>query len=145
MEVRLTQNTYMVFEPTHLFTNIQDALTEATRILLDKLSSEAAHWYNKKTKKVELKCLEKPTPYDINCGYCNDFCHLVCDMMGGETKDLYGLWVEEFTNYRLKYGISHVIIFYNDKYYDAECHEGVRNWKNIPLCKKAIDEVSKKP
>lgn len=100
--------------------------------------------------------------YDINNGYCEEFAMTVIEKMGGYSDklseyDLYNFagtdkdplseefdakWLKK-NGYTLPKGVtvealnklswSHVIIKHNDKYYDAECSNGVNSPFALPL------------
>ena len=54
------------------------------------------------------KYLYNVTPYQINCGMCEDF------------------------DYDKDIGGTHYFVCYKGKYYDSECPEGVEDWKQLP-------------
>lgn len=79
------------------------------------------------------------TPSEINEGFCQDFARDVRRLF----PDAEVLWeyeaIEKELGKRLEEEIieeffwSHCFIFYKDKYYDSECHEGVEHWTNLPF------------
>lgn len=75
---------------------------------------------------------KKPHPYDINCGLCDEFVHDVTKLLGGETDDFYGIWLDQ-----LGEDACHCVIRLkvNDKwlYFDAECPQGTYNIEEIPV------------
>jgi hypothetical protein len=77
-------------------------------------------------------------PYDINNGQCEDFAMAVIKSMGGYSDTLEEVATESFNNTDDLPG--HVWIYYGDKYYDAECPEGVSDWRELPIFKKALQE-----
>ena len=63
-------------------------------------------------------------PYDINNGSCDCFAMDVIERMGDYSDDLYEIWDDD---------ICHCFIFYEGKYYDAECPEGVNGQFDLPI------------
>lgn len=70
---------------------------------------------------------------DINNGKCSQFAKSVKDSMG-RPKDLrilsYGY---NSSGYRSN---AHKWIYYNNEHYDAECPEGVKEPKNLPIFRR---------
>lgn len=77
-------------------------------------------------------------PYDINNGLCDCF---ATDIEKDVTEAI-GLWLEEIDS---KYeDLSHCVIVYQGRYYDAECPDGVEKVEELPFFKnknKTRDEV----
>ena len=66
------------------------------------------------------------TPDQINGGNCDNFAGDVTRLLGeGEP-----IWDDELTGE--EWG-SHCFIKYKNRYYDAECPQGVNNWQDLPL------------
>lgn len=83
----------------------------------------------------------KQTAWDINNGLCEDFALDIISKFGGESDTLFGVWLDE-------YGVNHFVICFNEKYYDAECPDGVDRITDIPCYKnrnRTREEVLKKP
>jgi hypothetical protein len=83
-----------------------------------------------------------PTAWDINNGLCEAFAQDVLEICGGETRDCYGLWLDEIPGF-VGDG-DHYVIYFAGKYYDAECPNGVDDWHDIPLIRnkdKTREEV----
>lgn len=69
---------------------------------------------------------ENPTTWDINNGFCDEWTthveKMVPEAAGMQTPD------EDFDN-----GMpGHVWVKWKDKYYDAECLDGVKSWRELP-------------
>jgi len=78
----------------------------------------------------------KISPSKINNGRCEDFAMEIIDKMGGYSNILYEVCTENFVEFGEL--VSHVWIYYKGRYYDAECLQGVRNWKELPIFKNII-------
>lgn len=73
-----------------------------------------------------------PTTWDINCGDCETFAVDVCMRVSGAQ----AVWLDELNAVPLEEEwIAHCVVFYKDRYYDAECIDGVDKWEDIPLVK----------
>lgn len=70
-----------------------------------------------------------PLPWDINCGYCEEFGERVCELVKGAE----AFW-KEFPHPSGGYEICHYIVKYRGRFYDAECVEGVKRWRDLPIC-----------
>lgn len=71
------------------------------------------------------------SPQEINNGYCADFACVVCNgwtgvegIGGAKLMSDEDMGASEYT---------HSFIEYRGKYYDAECLNGVDNWKSLPI------------
>ena len=67
----------------------------------------------------------------INNGNCEGFAVRVINLMGGYSKELTleeSDWDSEF--------FGHCFIAYRDRYYDAECPNGVSDWHKLPIFKR---------
>lgn len=111
----------------------------------------------------ENKHLGCDSPYQINNGWCDEFCRELEDLF----KDGRGLEIANFTDYHKtgsndtwarnedgEYLINfwgkcntslsptlfeyHIWFYFNGKHYDAECPEGVENFMELPIFKKRI-------
>lgn len=103
--------------------NISDIIREETVIVLRRMQKNGFQY--------KMYWRYDAIIWDINNGYCEDLATKVIRRMGGETDWLYGLWMEDRgTKFE---GVSHYVIKYNGKYYDAECPDGVKSLVNIPL------------
>jgi hypothetical protein len=80
------------------------------------------------------KYLYNVTPYDINCGMCEDFGQDILDILNdSEAK---GFWEDELIegyDYEKNIGGTHYFIRYKGRFYDSECPNGVDTWKQLPL------------
>lgn len=73
------------------------------------------------------------TPYEINCGKCEDFAFEITDKIKGSHFN----WGDELINEDEdpdQYAY-HCIIFYKGKYYDSEHPYGVEDFRNISAFK----------
>lgn len=64
---------------------------------------------------------------EINSGLCDDFAADVCAVVKGATHK----WDDELRDDGWEDG-SHNIIIFEGRFYDAECSEGVDNWRELP-------------
>ena len=74
------------------------------------------------------------TPHAINNGLCEDFAMMVIEQMGGYSSELEEVATESFDGANDLPG--HVWIYYQDKFYDAECPQGVKDWRELPIFKR---------
>jgi hypothetical protein len=68
----------------------------------------------------------KPTTWDINNGWCDTWAERVADIVGGEA-----IWLDEMPGYDFE--SSHCALLLGEEWYDAECHEGVDDWRKLPI------------
>jgi hypothetical protein len=102
---------------------IQEALMKVRDEYLAFLMKDGFFYLSKKR--------HDATTWDINCGYCEDFANEVCDIFPeAETFDL-----GESDNPESFFDYAHTAVRYNSRYYDAECIEGVPDWKMLPIVK----------
>ncbi len=84
-----------------------------------------------------------PSPYDINCGQCEDFAIGVIDAITGERENeaLYMEWVEDQDSRYENY--AHAVICMDTPegymYFDSECPEGVASLDDIPVVKNNLE------
>lgn len=64
------------------------------------------------------------TPYEINCGLCEEWA-IQAERFSDEIY-VYDLGIDS------DYG-GHVFVEYHGRYYDAECLEGVEDYRNLPI------------
>jgi len=75
------------------------------------------------------------TSYEnINEGLCDEFAACVCTFLPGCTM----YWNDDFTD---EFDCSHCFIEYEDRYYDAECPEGVDDWRDLPFFQRCAEGV----
>jgi hypothetical protein len=75
-----------------------------------------------------------PTFWDINNGWCEEFAIAVEKIMDESRNGYYWNWFEDY-----EHG-AHAVIVYDGKYYDAQCIEGVNDWKKLPFYKQISRE-----
>lgn len=69
------------------------------------------------------------TPYEINNGDCQHFAYELHNRVkGAEVFEVGGFWMQEEVDEP-----SHFFIRFNNRYYDAETPQGVKDWKNLPI------------
>lgn len=84
-----------------------------------------------------------PSAYEINNGQCEDFAEIITRAGFGsmlwqdQLCHLTSLTWEEYEQEISDY-CHHCFIMYNNKFYDAECPEGVFHPKDLPLFSKHI-------
>jgi len=102
-------------------------LTQERNTLLERIANEG--FYYRKEKRYDA------TTWDINNGYCDEFAQSVFDRLGGETDKMYGIWLHDIGEFQkqMEGCGEHYVIFYNQKYYDAECIGGVDNPLFLPF------------
>ena len=69
-----------------------------------------------------LKCY--PTAYDINNGMCDYFAEIICDLVPS---------AESLPAYYNDVDLQHIVIKWNNKFYDAECITGVDKICELPV------------
>lgn len=89
-----------------------------------------------------------PNTFEINNGLCEDFACVVTGAGFGIR-----LWQKELEKFtKLSFGefkkdveqyCEHCFILYNNKFYDAECPQGVRHPKYLPFFKRYIKSMKK--
>lgn len=73
-----------------------------------------------------------PTTWDINNGYCEEFAEAVLT----DLPDGYAAWLDELPEF---VGIdshdlpAHYVLVFDNRYYDAECIDGVDNPRDLPI------------
>ncbi|MCK4665996.1 hypothetical protein KAU33_04560 [Candidatus Dependentiae bacterium] len=112
--------------------------------------------------KLFMKYANVKSPYEINDGYCEEFAMDVIDDLGGYSKDTFELVSEEFGDewatvqpgFKSEFGNlplevrkefdlpGHVWIFHKGKHYDAEAPDGVKNFFNLPIFKRAVERIN---
>lgn len=103
------------------------AMAQATAALL--ADTKAVAYYGKKGS-ADYRAGRIEHPYDINCGFCEEWAERVAaavpeaDVVG--VSDLTGN-PDDDLNY------AHVFVRYRDRFYDAECPEGVDDWRLLPV------------
>ncbi len=85
----------------------------------------------------QLKLWSNIKPYDINDGLCEDFALAVVE----KCKGAIDVCTENYVDFGMLPG--HVWIIYRMKHYDAECPEGVNNWRELPIFKRALNQKVK--
>ena len=125
-------------------------------VLQDHLEAMAVgffHRWNPETGQHEYAQHGNPTPYDINNGSCEEFCNDViermCPVIGRyETETLYAAAISTMNDYYYYFksgpDVSHVVLVFHGRFYDAECLEGVDHWIDLPLCEKAFVKCVRK-
>ena len=77
-------------------------------------------------------------PYDINCGFCEEWGERVAELYREATGNN-GIDVIDPGNLSGNPDdslLGHVFIRFRGRYYDAECPEGVDDWRKLPLFTK---------
>ncbi len=75
------------------------------------------------------------TPYDINCGYCEEWGERVADLYREVTgnDDIDVIDPGNLSGNPDDSLLGHVFIRFRSRYYDAECPIGVEDWRKLPL------------
>jgi hypothetical protein len=83
---------------------------------------------------------KRPKPYfnyDINCGDCESWaieCKNLLNKLGIECKIF---WQDEILDPEIYDDLPyHCVLFLNNKYYDAECYDGVLSILELPINKR---------
>lgn len=82
------------------------------------------------------------TPYEINDGDCEEFAYAVLGyLLNDPYKDQHDNCRELCESNFLDFGDlpGHTWVYYNGKHYDAECPDGVTDWRHLPLYEKIRD------
>jgi hypothetical protein len=61
-----------------------------------------------------------PVVWDINNGYCNEWAALAAERLG---ENAYTEWIDPY----------HCVLFYQGRWYDADCPEGEPYWADLPM------------
>ena len=78
------------------------------------------------------------SPYDINCGQCEEFAFAVLDendQLKVRFQDMEDVCTESFAGADNDLP-GHVWIVCDGRHYDVECPGGVNNWEELPIFKK---------
>lgn len=79
------------------------------------------------------------SPYQINCGLCEEFATDVLKRLGhpykDETDERCMLWHDNMPDCTEEEAAhwSHCFIKWDGKFYDSECPEGVTEWRKLPI------------
>lgn len=90
-------------------------LRAVTEDILDEM--QRAGWYLEASR---VRQFDRPTEWDINCGWCEDWAMAAADAVGGDVVDLadLGMDPDEW---------SHYILVRAGRFYDAQDPEGVES------------------
>lgn len=69
-----------------------------------------------------------PLPWDINNGWCETYGEMVRERL----PEAECAWLDELTDDDTV--PNHYVVIYRGRYYDAECVDGVTDWRNLPPC-----------
>lgn len=75
------------------------------------------------------KVYELVEPSEINTGMCEEYAGDLCELLPGAES----LWNDDLDTSQ---DSGHCFTFYRDRYYDSECPEGVRDWRDLPFHKR---------
>jgi len=72
------------------------------------------------------------TPYEINCGNCEEFASDVVDILKNGSC---AVWHDNMTDCTEleSFWWSHKFIIHGERFYDSECSEGVDAWRELPV------------
>lgn len=84
-----------------------------------------------------------PLPWDINNGQCYNFACNVVDHFKGDNcspsrtkeieKHIVTLWNDDMSDYNEDIDdMCHCFLLFRNRFYDAECCDGVDDWRNLP-------------
>ena len=76
------------------------------------------------------------SPYDINCGECDEFAQTTIECLGGYSDNLYELVTGNFDPEMNTDLPGHMWIFYKGRHYDSESPYGVDDWRQLPIFTK---------
>ena len=79
------------------------------------------------------------TTEDINSGKCMFWALQAVDALGGPNSECCVVWVDDGEELS-EFEFSHVVLFYNGKYYDCETLDGVNKPIDIPYFKGLKEE-----
>ena len=79
------------------------------------------------------------SPFDINCGLCEEFAlHVITKLQGKETDNLYIVWIEDIIDTPFP-DASHAVICWDTEdgriFFDSECPNGTNDLSEIPSMK----------
>lgn len=101
-----------------MLNNFHEIIRSEVEILLKRMRLEGFYYCR--------KVLYDPTTWDINNGYCEEWAEAVAQKIPQAEV----VWLDQYDE-----ELAHCAILHRGKYYDAECLEGVINWKDLPLVK----------
>lgn len=70
--------------------------------------------------------------FDLNCGLCEEWANRVAELLPGAKV------VDSFEH-------GHMFVRLAGRYYDAECFDGVDDWRNLPMVLRATARNSLRP
>jgi hypothetical protein len=88
-------------------------MSDVTETILAEMQS--AGWFLEASRE---RRYDRPTAWDINCGYCEEWAEEAARRYGGEVLDLVELGYDEDA-------YSHIILCLGDRYFDAQHPLGV--------------------
>ncbi|XAI97110.1 hypothetical protein [Dolichospermum phage Dfl-JY45] len=96
-------------------------LRAVTETVLDEM--QRAGWFLEASR---VRQFDRPTEWDINCGWCEDWAMAAAEAVGGEVVDLgdLGMDPDEW---------SHIILVRNGRFYDAQDPDGVEELEALHL------------
>ena len=72
------------------------------------------------------------TTWDINNGYCEEFADAVVSLVP-EADAIYVAQLDPEHDPNEPMECPHVIVLWRGKLYDAECFQGIRDWRKLPM------------
>jgi hypothetical protein len=81
-------------------------------------------WYRTDLADGKLR-YERPLPWDINSGWCESWAEVAKHALGDGAEVF---WLDEIDP-----DLTHCVLLYRDRYYDAQVPEGVVDIRDLPL------------
>lgn len=107
---------------------IRTQLEQVTETILDNM--QAHGWYWGESRKPRF---DRPQPFNINGGHCEDWALLAVAAVGGEE-----CWLDTF---KTTADWSHCVLRFNGKYYDSLHLDGCRTLKQFTIEAKIAAET----
>lgn len=106
-------------------TEFQDILRDTREDILAVMRQEG--FYFGKSRKLRYDA----TAWDLNNGACEEFADAVVEAV----PEADALYPAELVPGMELLDCPHVMLFWRGKFYDAECIQGVKDWRDLPLMK----------
>jgi len=92
---------------------------EEIRRILEQVTQEILERMRRNGFYYRSRLRHDPLVWDINNGHCDSWADRAAELI----PDSFAVWVDPY----------HCVLVYDGKFYDADCPEGARQWKDLPM------------
>lgn len=92
---------------------------EEIRRVLDQVTEEILGRMRRDGFRYRRRLRFDPLVWDINNGHCDAWAERAAELLPGG----FATWVDTY----------HCVLVYDGRFYDADCPEGTRHWKDLPM------------